>query len=355
MHQPGTEAVSSHVQAAIAEVASMDVDPLRKAEAFVDLAIDLQKQPRHPQELFDALHLYGLAETASLEAGDALARARAVAGKGSALRRMPGGGVEALDQAQDAFAEALPVLREHGAAEEAAEVEMSLGLVLHALANAGRAPINRAVQAYHRALRTFTQDAYPREFAILHNNLATAYLGMRMDPEKGAMREAMAVQSFREALRVVSLEEDPVEYAMLQNNLGNALQAMRSSHPLENLARAVEAYDEALKVRTAHDMPVEHANTLVNRANALMNLPDGYATETPKDALNVENLSEACDHLRKARTLFHAGGYADRAHMVAQLLGELERELLQVGALEGAGEGGREGPHLDDVAAEAEE
>ena len=106
MHQPGTEAVSSHVQAAIAEVASMDVDPLRKAEAFVDLAIDLQKQPRHPQELFDALHLYGLAETASLEAGDALARARAVAGKGSALRRLPGGGVEALDPAQDAFARA---------------------------------------------------------------------------------------------------------------------------------------------------------------------------------------------------------------------------------------------------------
>ncbi|MEO0326299.1 MAG: hypothetical protein AAF447_25345, partial [Myxococcota bacterium] len=159
---------------------------------------------------------------------------------------------------------------------------------------------------------------------------------------------------FREALQVVTLEEDPVEYAMLQNNLGNALQAMRSSHPLENLARAVDAYDEALKVRTAHDMPMEHANTLVNRANALMNLPDGYSTDEPKDALNIANLGAACDHLRKARTLFHAGGYADRANMVAQLLGELERELLQVGALEGGGEGGRNEEPAD-MAAEAEE
>ncbi|MEM1415967.1 MAG: hypothetical protein AAGH15_13750 [Myxococcota bacterium] len=343
--------ISAHVLAAVERVNAMDVDPLRKAEAFVDLAIDLQKQPRHPQELVDALHLYELAEEASAAAGDELARARAIAGKGSALRRMPGGGAAALDLAQTAFRDALPVLREHGADEEVAEVEMSLGLVLHALANAGRAPINHSVQAYHRALRTFTREAYPREFAILHNNLATAYLGMRMDPEKGAMREALAVQSFREALRVVTLEEDPVEFAMLQNNLGNALQAMRSSHPLENLARAVEAYDEALKVRTAHDMPVEHANTLVNKANALMNLPDGFMTGELVDGPNVANLDAACGLLREARSIFHEHGYGDRAQLVAQLLGELERDLLQGG---GAPSEARSAEDFD-VAAEAEE
>ena len=329
--QPWMQATpSSHVEAAVSRVEAMDVDPLRKAEAFVELALDLQKQPRHPHELIDALHLYALAASAADAAGDPVARARAIAGKGSALRRFPGGGIETLEGAREAFGEALPILMDAGKSEEVAEVEMSLGLVLHALAQAGKAPINSAVQAYHRALRTFTKDAFPREFAILHNNLATAYLGMRIDPEKGVMREALAVQSFREALEVVTLEEDPVEYAMLQNNLGNALQALRSAHPFENLARAVEAYDEALKVRTPHDMPVEHANTIVNRANALMNLPDGYDGDDPVlDRMNAKNLEEACVLLREARAIFSQHGYADRAATVAELLGGLERELLQ--------------------------
>lgn len=321
---------SPHVEAAVARVEAMDVDALRKAEAFVDLAIDLQKQPRDPQQLIDALHLYALAEQAS--AGDELARARAIAGRGSALRRMPGGGLEALEGARAAFAEALELLRERGGAEEVAEIELSLGLVLQALAGAGRAAINDAIQAYQRALRTFTSARFPREFAIIHNNLATAYLGMRLDPQRDKLREALAVQSFREALKVVTLEEDPVEYAMLQNNLGNALQAMRGSDSLDNLARAIEAYDEALKVRTAHDMPVEHANTLVNRANALMNLPDGFLAGTPADGPNRVNLRAAVEQLTSARSMFHAHGYGDRAHMVAQLLGELERDLLQIEA-----------------------
>lgn len=320
---------SPHVHAAVARVQAMDVDPLRRAEAFVELALDLQKQPKAVQDLKDALHLYDLAEKAAKAAGNELGYARALAGKGSALRRMPGQGLDTLEKAKQAFESALVILQAWGSPEERAEVEMSLGLVLQALANAQRGSINGAIQAYHRSLRVFTKQDFPREFAILHNNLATAYLGMRMDPEKGVMREALAVQSFREALEVVTLQEDPVEYAMLQNNLGNALQALRSAHPFENLARAVEAYDESLRVRSEHDMPVEHANTIVNKANALMNLPDNYDTPAPRlDDLNAKNLSQACALLRKARQIFHAQGYTDRAGVVTQLLTGLERELL---------------------------
>ncbi|MEM1349113.1 MAG: hypothetical protein AAGI01_11190, partial [Myxococcota bacterium] len=261
-----------HVVAMVEQIASTEMPPLERAEALIEIALDLQKQPKDPQDLHDALYLYERA--AEWTADHRLATARVHAGRGAALRRLPGSGLAELEQARDAFEDALPVLRADGEAEELAEVEMSFGLVLQALAAANRATLPDAIAAYQRALRTFGKHAYPREYAILHNNLATAYLSMKLSPEKDVMREAMAVQSFRQALEVVTLLEDPSEYAMLQNNLGNALQAMRTAHPLENLRRAVEAYDEALKVRTPYDTPVEFANTATNTANALMNLPD---------------------------------------------------------------------------------
>lgn len=313
---------SPHITATLERIEATGASPLEQAEALVEVAMDMQRRPRTPQELFDAVFLYERA--AGLAGDNGLARARAVAGKGSALRRIPGVGVEHLEAALQAFEDALPALRADGEAEEIAEVEMNYGLVLQSLAGAGRAQLPLAIQAYHRALRTFTATAYPREYAILHNNLATAYLSTRLEPGKEGMREALAVQSFKEALAVVTLEEDPVEYAMLQNNLGNALQATRTRRQLENLAEAVVAYDEALKVRTPHDTPVEYANTISNKANALMNLPDDPGN---LDAGNPQNLRAAIALLNEAASVFGAAGIPDRAAVVAQLAGELQAEL----------------------------
>lgn len=313
---------SDHIRATVEQLRATDRPAVEQAESMVEVAFDLQKKPKAAQDLVDALFLYE--QAVEVAADIPLAKARALAGRGAALRQMPGFGADNLMAARECLDEALPILRDAGDAEEVAEVEMSYGLVLQSLAAERRAPLEHAVQAYHRALKTFTREAFPREFATLHNNLATAYLSMRLSPEREVMREALAVQSFQEALKVVSLEEDPREYAMLQNNLGNALQAMRSSHPLENLARAVEAYDEALKVRTAYDTPVEYANTVANKANALMNLPDD-----PEDHSkgNPGNLSTAVILLREARDIFMANGVQDRAELVANLADELAREL----------------------------
>ncbi len=330
---------SEHVQATVAQIRASGRPDIEQAESLVEVAFDLQKKPKSPQDLIDALFLYDHA--LELSAATPLARARALAGRGGALRRMPGLGADELAQAKECFQEALTVLREAGEAEEVAEVEMSYGLVLQALANFGKAPLEQAIQAYHRALGTFTKDRYPREFATIHNNLATAYLSMQLAPEREVIREALAVQSFQEALKVVTLEEDPTEYAMLQNNLGNALQAMRSSHPLENLQRAVEAYDEALKVRTAYDTPVEYANTLANKANALMNLPDlmpaleqgnGDARPPPVAPApgNPQNLLEAIKLLNESAEVFDKSGVTDRAQIVRELAASLSAELRQM-------------------------
>jgi tetratricopeptide (TPR) repeat protein len=221
------------------------------------------------------------------------------------------------------------VLSELGNPEEVAEAEMNLGLCIQNLASVGQARITDAISAYQRALRTFTRTSHPKEFVILQNNLATAFLSMPMTDERGKMREALAVQAFEEGLKVVTLIDDPVEYAMLQNNLGNALQYASSSHSLENNLRAIEAYDEALKVRTRETSPLEYANTISNKANCLSNLPDD--PEQPEKGNGI-NLAMALLYYKEARELFGAYGDMDRARIAGEALGQIEAELKALAA-----------------------
>ena len=134
---------------------------------------------------------------------------------------VPEEGTGSLEAARAGLEQALPVLRASGSPAEVAEAEMNLGLVIQALAGSHRARITDAIAAYQRALRTFDRVRFPQEFAILQNNLATAFLSIPFTDERAKMREALAVQAFEEGLKVVSLVDHPAEYAMLQNNLGN--------------------------------------------------------------------------------------------------------------------------------------
>ena len=148
------------------------------------------------------------------------------------------------------------------------------------------------------------------------------------------MREALAVQAFEEGLKVVSLVDHPAEYAMLQNNLGNALQYASSSHPIENNFRAIEAYDEALKVRTRETMAVEYANTIANKANCLWNLPDD--PDHPKRG-NRDNLNAARNYYSEARQIFIQYGELEKARIVSEAFGLIEREILSVAPSNGVG------------------
>lgn len=202
---------------------------------------------------------------------------------------------------------------------------MNLGLILQSLAGVGKARITDAISAYQRSLRTFDRVAFPKEYAILQNNLATAFLSIPFTDERAKMREALAVQAFEEGLKVVNLVDHPTEYAMLQNNLGNALQYASSSHVLENNLRAIEAYDEALKIRDRGTTPLEYANTISNKANCLWNLPDDVGDPTSG---NRKNISAARGLYVEAREIFSAAGEQSKARIVAEALDQIDRELL---------------------------
>ncbi len=307
------------VKAALQVVEESGASADEKAEMLMEIAMGLQQKPKNPSDLDAAVGLYRKSLEQAKDTG-ALLQARIRARMATAMMATPCDDTNLLEEARAALETALKTLETEGLETEIAEAEMNLGLVLQNLADTGQARIQDAISAYQRALRVFDKTGHPAEFAILQNNIATAFLSIPFTQESGKMREALAVQAFEEGLKVVNLIDHPREYAMLQNNLGNALQYASSSHRVENGFRALEAYDEALKVRTSHDMPDEYANTIANKANCLINLPDDPAN--PDDG-NPNHLSMAQTLYKEAHAIFEGVGEFDKAATVAEALAEL--------------------------------
>ncbi|MBE9037324.1 hypothetical protein [aff. Roholtiella sp. LEGE 12411] len=314
----------SAVKAAIAAIASESATMEEKIQMLIEIAQGFQKKPKTAQDLRNAVSLYYRAYEMCGEEYPLL-RARAQVGMAGTLQAIPDVGTELLLQAKVGYEEALPTLQKLALPEEAAEAQMNFGLVLQSLVPFNLARITDSIQAYHEALRVFTWQDYPQEYAILYNNIAIAYLSMPLASEREYLRQGLAVQSFEVALKHINLIDHPREYAMLQNNLGNALQYLVSSHPLENNLRAIAAYDEALKVRNPKDTPLEYANTISNKANALFNLPDD--PEKP-EAINSNNLLQAHTYYQEAWEIFTQYEQIEQAEIVAQALQDVEAEMM---------------------------
>jgi tetratricopeptide (TPR) repeat protein len=332
------ERIREEVRAALEAAEDPAATAAERAEMLMEIAMGLQQRPKSPEQIEAAIELYERAKSICPE-DDALLAARIAARCGTALLVMPGEGVESLLAARSAFEAAIPVFMSRGRPEEIAEAEMNLGLAIQNLAGFNQARMTDAISAYQRALRTFDRNRFPKEFAILQNNLATAFLSTPIAGNGGRMREALAVQAFEEGLEVVNIIDHPVEYAMLQNNLGNALQYASTSHTIENNLRALEAYDEALKVRTRETMPLEYANTLANKANCLWNLPNDPAR--PEDG-NRANLMAARECYREAREIFSRSGDAEKARVVAEAAEQINRELLSAPPVRSTGAAGND-------------
>ncbi|NMG06894.1 hypothetical protein [Brasilonema sp. UFV-L1] len=314
----------SAVKVAMDIIASSPATTQEKIEMLLEMAQGFQKKPKTAQDLWNAVSLchqaYDLCDEDNL-----LWQARAKVGIAVALKAIPDIGEQLLLEAKERLEEALPILQQTLVSpEEIAEAQMNFGLVLQSLVPFHLARMTDSIQAYQKALQVFTWQKYPQEYAILHNNIAIAYLSTPLTSQREDLRQGLAVQTFEEALKHIELISHPREYAMLQNNLGNALQYLPSSHPLENIVRAIAAYNEALKVRNSKDTPLEYANTISNKANALLNLPD--EPEKP-EAGNLKNLLQARAYYQEAWEIFTQHGQIEQAQVVAQVLQEVETEI----------------------------
>ncbi|MBD2666424.1 hypothetical protein B6N60_02465 [Richelia sinica FACHB-800] len=311
------------VKAAIAAIADESATAEEKIQMLIEMAQGFQKKPKTSQDLRNALGLFYRAYEMCGE-DYPLLKARAKVGMAGSLQMIPDADSQLLLQARADYEEALPILQQFAIPEEVAEAQMNLGLVLQSLVPYNLARITDSIHAYHEALRVFTWQEYPQEYAILYNNIAIAYLSMPMTAERESLRQGLAVQSFEVALEHITLIDHPREYAMLQNNLGNALQYLASTHPVENNLRAIAAYDEALKVRNSKDTPLEYANTISNKANALFNLPDNI--EKPELG-NPQNLLKAKAYYQAAWQIFTEHEQIEQAEIVGKALQDVEAEI----------------------------
>lgn len=311
----------SGVKAALDAIKLESATTEEKISMLIEMAQGFQKKPSCTQDLRNAL---GLFYRAYEMCGDdyLLHKARAQVGMAGTIQIIPGVDAELLLQARVGYEEALQILQNLASPLEVAEVKMNLGLILQLLVPYNLARMIDSIKFYQEALQVFIWQKYPQEYAILHNNIAIAYLSIPIAVEKENLHQKLAIESLETALQHINLIDHPQEYAMLQNNLGNTLQNLPNSHPLENNLQAISAYNAALKVRNSQDTPLEYAVTIANKANALYNLIDH--PEQLAVLGKQENLSKVRMYYQEAWQIFTQHQQLEQAEIIAKTLQEIE-------------------------------
>ena len=136
----------------------------------------------------------------------------------------------------------------------------------------GTARLEEAVAAYRAALKEWTRERVPLQWATTQMNLGAALqtLGAR---EGGTARLEEAVAAYRAALEEKTRERGPLDWAAAQMNLGAALLRLGERESgTARLEEAVEAYRAALEERTRERVPLDWAATQMNLGLALFAL-----------------------------------------------------------------------------------
>ena len=111
---------------------------------------------------------------------------------------------------------------------------------------------------YRAALKEYTQERVPLDWAMTQTNLGTALwrLGER---ESGTARLEQAVAAYRAALEERTRDRVPLQWAMTQNNLGNVL---------KDQARLDEALEEGLEETFPGSDPVNVTQPAPSKADS---------------------------------------------------------------------------------------
>jgi tetratricopeptide (TPR) repeat protein len=179
-----------------------------------------------------------------------------------------------LLQAIAAYRDALKEWTRERVPLEWATIENSLGNALSHLGEreSSTARLEEAVTAYRDALKEWTRERVPLNWAMTQSNLGDTLrsLGER---ESGTARLGEAVAAFRDALQEYTRDRVPLRWATIQNNLGVALSCLGERESgTERLEEAVAAHREALKEYTRERVPLDWAMTQNNLGGALTRL-----------------------------------------------------------------------------------
>ncbi len=188
---------------------------------------------------------------------------------GSALFRLgQRGELDALNEAVAAYYAAVTVLTEQAEPQRWASLQNNLGLALLEIARQGQsdafanAAFRKSIEAYEAAMRVWTREAAPMDWAKVQNNLGLVFQELAYRGEEGALEDA--ISAFQEALQVRTREAAPMGWAELQQNLGNALTAHAQNGQAGAYEDAVAAYENAAAIWTREANPAGWASIQYN-------------------------------------------------------------------------------------------
>ncbi|MBD2073453.1 tetratricopeptide repeat protein [Phormidium sp. FACHB-592] len=159
--------------------------------------------------------------------------------------------------------------------------------------------LDQAIAAYQQALAKTNPDTRPHNYAMIQNNIGSAYGDMaRFRTPAESLEQSVA--AYELALRYRPLHDDPARYAATQNNLGTAYWNLAQyQQPVRRLKQAIAAYFEALRYYSPTCEPMHYAMIQNNLGTAYWNLAQqpqvnlGVGTATGKSLSAADLLERA--------------------------------------------------------------
>jgi tetratricopeptide (TPR) repeat protein len=140
--------------------------------------------------------------------------------------------------------------------------------------------LNKAVDAFFKALNVYDAEKYVANYATALQNLGNAFSSLAevRDPEANLMKSSDMYESL---LELYTIEDFPIKYASAQNDLGNVHVSLFTFHNhtlrfdrassyswnikyLFYLKAAIQNFQEALKIRKRNEYPIDYAYTQKN-------------------------------------------------------------------------------------------
>lgn len=183
-------------------------------------------------------------------------------------------GTRYLEEAIDAFCNALKRFSSDIAPMEWASVQNRLGNALGSLGqrSSDHTLLRQSIEAFEKALTKQSEVLCAYDWASTMNNLAAVQqsIGHKQNDPKMLKR---SVESYKAVLRVWTRTEVPLDWATTMDNLGTALRTLgEHRRGPGTLKQAVAAYNSALAERNRELVPDEWAKTHNNLGAALQKL-----------------------------------------------------------------------------------
>lgn len=177
--------------------------------------------------------------------------------------------------------ETAPILTVTGSQEQSSRLQSRLGELYRSLAEVideigpKKEAYRKSIASYETALKYFTIDRFPKEFAdntfqigITYKMMAETIKNMAFNSiseynEFRADRLLNAMGAFQGALLVFTIDKYPYDFAMVQFYIGESYAMLAELQDREeNLARALTALEESLKVYSPTAYPNEHKKAI---------------------------------------------------------------------------------------------